>query len=54
LDAAAAWIRQRSRQLHQECQVEDQRYLDVGELGFHDAMEQARRYLLEPSPPGED
>lgn len=52
LDAAAAWIRQRSRQLHQECQAEGQRYIDVGELGFRDAMEQARRYLLEPSAPG--
>ena len=51
LGAAASWIRQRSRQLHQECQVEGQRYIDVGELGFCDAMEQARRYLLEPSPP---
>jgi hypothetical protein len=52
LDAAAAWIRQRSRQLHQECQVEAQRYIDVGEPGFGNAMEQARRYLLELNPPG--
>ncbi len=51
LDAAAAWIRQRSRQLHQQCRVEGQRYIDVGELGFHEAMEQARRYLLEPNSP---
>jgi hypothetical protein len=51
LGAAAAWIRQRSCQLRQQCQVEGQRYIDVGELGFCEAMEQARRYLLEPSSP---
>ena len=49
LHEAAAWIRQRSRQLRRECQVEGQRYLDVGVLGFHDAMQQARRHLLGPS-----
>jgi hypothetical protein len=37
LGEAAAWIRQRSRQLRHECQVEGQRYIDVGALGFCDA-----------------
>ena len=54
LGAAAAWIRQRSRQLHQQCQAAGQRYIDIGELGFHEAMEQTRRYLLEPGSPGAD
>jgi len=52
LREAAAWIRQRSRQLRHQCQVEGQRYIDVGALGFCDAMQQARRHLLGPSPPG--
>jgi len=52
LGQAAAWIAQRSRQLRHECQVEGQRYIDIGALGFHDAMQQARRHLLSPSPPG--
>ena len=46
LDQAAAWIRQRSRQLRHECQAEGQRYIDVGAVGFHDALQQARRHLL--------
>ncbi len=49
LDEAAAWIRRRSRQLRHECEMEGQRYLDVGALGFRDAMEQARRHLLGPN-----
>jgi hypothetical protein len=49
LDEAATWIRRRSRQLRHECKAEGQRYLDVGALGFHDAMRQARRHLLGPA-----
>jgi hypothetical protein len=52
LGEAAAWIAQRSHQLRHQCQLEGQRYIDVGALGFHDAMQQARRHLLGPSPPG--
>jgi hypothetical protein len=52
LGQAAAWIRQRSRQLRHQCQVEGQRYIDVGALGFHVAMQQARRHLLGPNPLG--
>jgi hypothetical protein len=52
LDEAAAWIRRRSCQLQQECQVEGHRYIDVGGSGFHDAMQQARRHLIEPGSPG--
>jgi len=46
LDEAAAWIRHRSCQLRQECKAEGQPYVDVGALGFSDAMRQARRHLL--------
>lgn len=46
LEQAAAWIRRRSRQLWHECQAEGQPYVDVGALGFSDAMRQARRHLL--------
>jgi hypothetical protein len=46
LEQAAAWIRRRSRQLRHECQTEGQPYVDVGALGFGDAMRQARRHLL--------
>ena len=49
LDEAAAWIRHRSSQLRQECQAEGQPYVDVGALGFNDAMRQARRHLLRPN-----
>jgi hypothetical protein len=52
LGEAAAWIRQHSRQLQHECQAEGQRYIDVGVLGFHHAMQQARRHLLGPNSPG--
>jgi hypothetical protein len=54
LSEAAAWIRQRSSQLRHECHVEGQRYIDVGALGFHDAMQQARRHLLGPNKLGTD
>jgi hypothetical protein len=49
LSEAAAWIRHRSGQLRHECHVEKQRYIDVGALGFHHAMRQARRHLLGPN-----
>ena len=46
LDEAAAWIRRRSRQLRDECDQEEQLYLDLGAVGFQAAMEQARGHLL--------
>jgi len=46
LDEAAAWIRQRSRRLREECRQKRLPYVDVGALGFQAAMEQARRHLL--------
>lgn len=46
LDEAAAWIRQQSHQLHDECRKRELPYIDVGTLGFHTAMQQARRLLL--------
>jgi len=52
LNEAAAWIRRRSHQLRHECQAEGLPYVDVGALGFHDAMQQARRRLLDRSGPG--
>jgi hypothetical protein len=52
LGQAAAWIRRHSRHLHRKCQAEGQRYIDVGALGFHDAMQHARRHLLGPNSPG--
>jgi hypothetical protein len=46
LGEAAAWIRQRSRQLRDECGDAGVPYVDVGELGFEAAMRKARRLLL--------
>ena len=46
LDKAATWIRQRSRQLRDECGDAGVPYVDVGEVGFEAAMLQARRLLL--------
>ena len=46
LDEAAAWIRQRSIQLTQECRTAGLPYVDVGRVGFQAAMKQARRHLL--------
>jgi hypothetical protein len=46
LEQGAAWIRRRSRQLRHECQAEGQPYIDVGALGFSDAMQQACHHLL--------
>jgi len=47
LAEAAAWIRRHSRHLRRECQAAGQPYVDVGALGFRDAMQRARRHLLE-------
>jgi hypothetical protein len=49
LDQAAAWIRQRSHQLREQCRKEGLPYIDVGAIGFQTAMRQARRHLLGPS-----
>jgi hypothetical protein len=46
LNAAAAWIRLRSQQLRKECAEEGLPYLDMGALGFHAAVQQARGHLL--------
>jgi hypothetical protein len=46
LREAAAWIRQRSRQLREECGAVGVPYVDVGELGFEAAMLESRRLLL--------
>jgi hypothetical protein len=46
LDKAATWIRQRSRQLRDECGDAGVPYVDVGEVGFEAAMVEARRRLL--------
>ncbi len=46
LHEAAAWIRQRSRQLRQECADAGVPYVDVGEVGFEATMARARRHLL--------
>jgi len=49
LSKAAAWIRRHSRLLVRECQAAGQPYIDVGAVGFHDAIRLARRHLLGPS-----
>jgi hypothetical protein len=46
LHDAATWIRWRSRQLREECADAGVPYIDVGEVGFEDAMVEARRQLL--------
>src|SRR4029450_6463991 len=46
LTEAAAWIRDRSNQLRDECREEGLPYVDVGAVGFEAAMQQARRHLL--------
>ena len=46
LGEAAIWIRQRSKQLHDECLDAGVAYIDVGEVGFETAMIAARRQLL--------
>jgi hypothetical protein len=49
LEEAAAWIRQRSGQLRDDCRQQGLPYVDAGELGFHSAMTQARGHLLGPT-----
>ena len=46
LRESAGWIRHRSRQLAQECNVLGVPYVDVGQAGFAAAMTQARHLLL--------
>ncbi len=46
LGEAAIWIRQRSKQLHDECLDAGVAYIDVGEVGFETDMIAARRQLL--------
>ena len=46
LSEAATWIRQRSKQLYEECLNAGIMYIDVGEVGFETAMVEARSYLL--------
>jgi predicted kinase len=46
LEAAAAWIRARSRQLRNECRDAGLFYVDVAEAGFETAMTEARRALM--------
>ncbi len=48
LREAAGWIRRRSTQLHDECRDAGVPYVDVGEVGFQNAMVEARRHLLGP------
>jgi hypothetical protein len=43
---AAAWIRQRSHQLRDECRQRGVPYIDVGALGHQVAMRHARQHLL--------
>jgi hypothetical protein len=43
---SASWIRQRSRQLRQQCADLRVPYLDVGEVGFEAMMAEARHLLL--------
>lgn len=46
LRQSAAWIRQRSKHLREECDTLHVPYLDVGEAGFEAAMARARYLLL--------
>jgi len=46
LRESASWIRRRSRQLRQQCEVLRVPYVDVGEAGFEAAMAAARRLLV--------
>jgi predicted kinase len=45
---AAAWIRQRSHQLRDECRQRGVPYIDVGALGPQVAMRHARQHLVGP------
>jgi predicted kinase len=46
LEVAAAWIRNRSRQLRGECREVGVFYVDVAEAGFETALNEARLALL--------
>jgi hypothetical protein len=46
LRESARWIRQRSRQLREQCEALRVPYVDVGEAGFEAALTEARRLLL--------
>jgi hypothetical protein len=46
LAEAAAWIRQRSHQLRDECQLRGLPYVDVGALGHQVGMRHARWHLV--------
>lgn len=47
LEAAAAWIRARSRALRTECRETGLPYIDIGDAGFEAAMDAARHCLLD-------
>jgi hypothetical protein len=47
LRESAGWIRQRSRQLRQQCANLRVPYVDVGEAGFEATMDEARHLLLD-------
>jgi predicted kinase len=46
LEASAAWIRARSRELRLECQQSGAFYVDIARAGYETALRQARRALL--------
>jgi hypothetical protein len=46
LRESASWIRQRSRQLRQQCEALRVPHMDVGEAGFEAALTEAWRLLL--------
>jgi hypothetical protein len=46
LRESASWIRQRSRQLRQQCEALRVPYVDVGEAGFEAALTEARHCFL--------
>jgi 2-phosphoglycerate kinase len=46
LEEAAAWIRRRSNELHEQCREQELPYVDVGALGFLTAMQRARSHLV--------
>jgi hypothetical protein len=47
LRESASWIRQRSRQLRQQCADLHLPYVDVAEVGFEAMMDEARHLLLD-------
>lgn len=46
LEASAAWIRARSRELRLDCQEAGASYVDIAQVGYETALRQARRALL--------